>query len=93
MRVIIMTLMGSENYLQLELQRKNTDSLQFYCWGVARPAGFEPATYRLEGGCSNPLSYGRKPNGRGDNNTDHRRVFDRTLAPGHSRSSRLFRLV
>ena len=26
---------------------------------VARPAGFEPAAYRLEGGCSNPLSYGR----------------------------------
>ena len=26
---------------------------------LARPAGFEPATYRLEGGCSNPLSYGR----------------------------------
>jgi|FEC22Drversion2_1045045.scaffolds.fasta_scaffold00826_18 hypothetical protein len=26
---------------------------------MARPAGFEPATYRLEGGCSNPLSYGR----------------------------------
>src|SRR5260370_38507995 len=26
---------------------------------MARPAGFEPAAYRLEGGCSNPLSYGR----------------------------------
>ena len=25
---------------------------------VAPPAGFEPATVRLEGGCSNPLSYG-----------------------------------
>src|SRR3546814_13472838 len=27
--------------------------------GVARPAGFEPATTRLEGGCSIQLSYGR----------------------------------
>ena len=26
---------------------------------VARPAGFEPATTRLEGGCSIQLSYGR----------------------------------
>ena len=26
---------------------------------VARPAGFEPATTRLEGGCSIRLSYGR----------------------------------
>ena len=26
---------------------------------VARPAGFEPATIRLEGGCSIQLSYGR----------------------------------
>src|SRR5690625_7427042 len=26
---------------------------------VARPAGFEPATIRLEGGCSVQLSYGR----------------------------------
>jgi hypothetical protein len=25
---------------------------------VASPAGFEPATGRLEGGCSDPLSYG-----------------------------------
>jgi hypothetical protein len=25
---------------------------------VASPAGFEPATFRLEGGCSGPLSYG-----------------------------------
>ncbi len=25
----------------------------------ARPAGFEPTTTRLEGACSNPLSYGR----------------------------------
>ena len=25
-----------------------------------RPAGFEPATYRLEGGCSIQLSYGRE---------------------------------
>src|SRR5258708_2166068 len=31
----------------------------FMILGLARPAGFEPATYRLEGGCSNPLSYGR----------------------------------
>ncbi len=27
---------------------------------VARPAGFEPATTRLEGGCSIQLSYGRR---------------------------------
>ena len=26
---------------------------------MARPAGFEPATTRLEGGCSIQLSYGR----------------------------------
>ena len=26
---------------------------------MARPAGFEPTTYRLEGGCSILLSYGR----------------------------------
>ena len=26
---------------------------------MARPVGFEPTTYRLEGGCSDPLSYGR----------------------------------
>ncbi len=26
--------------------------------GMASPAGFEPATGRLEGGCSGPLSYG-----------------------------------
>ena len=26
---------------------------------LVRPVGFEPTTYRLEGGCSNPLSYGR----------------------------------
>lgn len=26
---------------------------------MARPAGFEPATVRLEGGCSIRLSYGR----------------------------------
>ena len=26
---------------------------------MARPAGFEPATTRLEGGCSIRLSYGR----------------------------------
>ncbi len=26
---------------------------------MARPAGFEPATIRLEGGCSIQLSYGR----------------------------------
>ena len=25
---------------------------------IASPAGFEPATGRLEGGCSGPLSYG-----------------------------------
>src|SRR3954463_13141310 len=25
---------------------------------LASPAGFEPATFRLEGGCSGPLSYG-----------------------------------
>lgn len=25
---------------------------------MAHPGGFEPPTYRLEGGCSNPLSYG-----------------------------------
>ena len=35
---------------------------------VASPAGFEPATGRLEGGCSDPLSYGdprdRIPGGR-----------------------------
>jgi hypothetical protein len=59
MRVIIMTLLGSENYLQNELQRRNSHELQADCWKMARPAGFEPATYRLEGGCSNPLSYGR----------------------------------
>lgn len=27
---------------------------------MVRPAGFEPATTRLEGGCSIQLSYGRK---------------------------------
>lgn len=27
---------------------------------LARPAGFEPATTRLEGGCSIQLSYGRR---------------------------------
>ena len=26
---------------------------------MARPVGFEPTAYRLEGGCSDPLSYGR----------------------------------
>ncbi len=29
---------------------------------MVRPAGFEPATIRLEGGCSIQLSYGRKVN-------------------------------
>ena len=29
-----------------------------------RPAGFEPATTRLEGGCSIQLSYGRVPGPR-----------------------------
>ena len=44
---------------------------------VVRPVGFEPTTYRLEGGCSNPLSYGRlrhkrtPPLQRGG--SDHRR--------------------
>ena len=32
---------------------------------VVRPAGFEPATTRLEGGCSIQLSYGRVHKGCG----------------------------
>lgn len=31
-----------------------------------RPSGFEPLTYRLEGGCSIQLSYGRLSNGNTD---------------------------
>ncbi len=43
---------------------------------MARPAGLEPATIRLEGGCSIQLSYGRKVNpenwsGQRDSNPRH----------------------
>ena len=38
----------------------NTTSQNHTMCAVARPAGFEPATTRLEGGCSIQLSYGRR---------------------------------
>ncbi len=36
-------------------------SLNFVGLRLATPAGLEPATCRLEGGCSIQLSYGAKP--------------------------------
>ncbi len=36
---------------------------------MARPAGFEPATTRLEGGCSIQLSYGRVRKAAGSANS------------------------
>ena len=38
--------------------RKATECLVFFSKHLATPAGLEPATYRLEGGCSIQLSYG-----------------------------------
>ncbi len=49
------------------------------CNKEARPAGFEPATYRLEGGCCYPLSYERKT-------THHGKKFPPTTVTHNSNS-------
>lgn len=43
---------------------------------MARPAGFEPATTRLEGGCSIQLSYGRSSNHEANGRWDRIRTYD-----------------
>ena len=58
---------------------------------LARPAGFEPATSRLEGGCSIRLSYGRPgllcaPGGRGAR--PERRPGHGTATPGRAGGQR-----
>lgn len=45
---------------------------------LVRPQGFEPRTYRLENGCSDPLSYGRMCGAASRNRTPDQRVT-RTL--------------
>jgi hypothetical protein len=44
---------------QLSYTHRIAMRIQYSIFSLARPAGLEPATCRLEGGCSIQLSYGR----------------------------------
>jgi hypothetical protein len=59
MRVIIMTLLGSENYLQNELQRKNTHELQSERTENGAPGWIRTSDLPLRRRLLYPLSYGR----------------------------------